>query len=64
MRAEVSPWERGRFAVIARDIGVFATVEEAVDRLHPGASRAQRQRLRAFARVAEELVTTSRRRSG
>ena len=52
VRADVSAWERGRFVVLARDQGIFATVEEAVDRLHPAASRMKRARLRSVALVA------------
>lgn len=55
IRAELSPWDRGRVAVTARDQGVFATIEEAVERLYPMASKQKRTRLRAFARVADAL---------
>jgi ParB family chromosome partitioning protein len=55
VRADVSPWERGSFVVAARNAGVFATVEEAVDRLHGAAYPTKRSRIRAYARVAEEL---------
>jgi ParB family transcriptional regulator, chromosome partitioning protein len=58
VRADLSPWERGRIAVIARDQGVFPTIEEAVDRLYPTANRAKRARLRAIARLAEVLEGT------
>ena len=55
VRADLSPWEQGRVAVTARDAGVFPTIEEAVDRLHPAASAVKRTRLRSLARVAEFL---------
>jgi ParB family transcriptional regulator, chromosome partitioning protein len=55
VRQDLSPWERGRAAVTARDLGLFGTIEEAVDRLHPGASAAKRSRLRTLARVAAQL---------
>ena len=54
-REELSPWERGRMLVMARDMGVFGSIEAAVDGLHPAAGRDKRARLRALARVAEEL---------
>jgi ParB family transcriptional regulator, chromosome partitioning protein len=56
VQTDVSAWERGRLVVLARDRGVFATVEEAVDRLFPAASRMKRARLRSFALVADELM--------
>lgn len=55
IRADLSPWERGRVALIARDQGLFPTIEDAVDKLYPSANRSKRARLRALARLAEEL---------
>ncbi len=55
IRAEISAWERGRVAVTARDRGTFATIEEAVEKLFPAASRQKRARLRQFATVVEEF---------
>jgi ParB family chromosome partitioning protein len=55
IRADLSPWEKGRIAVVARDRGVFPTIEEAVDNLYPTSDRTRRSRLRTIARVAESL---------
>lgn len=55
VRADPSPYEQGRIAWVARDLGVFPTIEEAVERLYPGASKMKRSRLRALARLAEAL---------
>ena len=54
-RADLSPWEKGRIAVVARDQGVFATIEAAVDRLYPAADATRRSRLRSIARLAKSL---------
>ena len=55
IRADLSPWERGRIALTARRGGVFPTIEEAVDRLYPHADASKRSRLRTIARLAEDL---------
>ena len=55
IRAEISPYERGRIAMLARDSGFFPTIEEAVDKLYGAASQQKRSRLRALARLAEEV---------
>ena len=55
IRADLSPYERGQVAVMARDMGAFASIEEAVDGLYPHASRAKRIRLRAIAHFAEDV---------
>lgn len=55
IRADLSPFERGRIAVAATRAGLFDTTETAIDRLYETASKAKRSRLRAFALVAEEL---------
>ncbi|HUF86745.1 MAG TPA: ParB/RepB/Spo0J family partition protein [Thermohalobaculum sp.] len=55
IRAPLSPWERGRIALLARDRGVFPTIEEAVDKLYPAAPRMKRARLRTVAHLVEEL---------
>ncbi len=56
VRAELSPWEQGAIAVTARDRGVFASLEEAVDGLYVSASSSKRARLRTLARLVEEMV--------
>ena len=58
VRADLSPWERSRIAVLARDEGLFPTIEEAVERLYPTASAMKRSRLRGIARVVEALDGT------
>jgi ParB family chromosome partitioning protein len=55
IRASLSPWERGRIAWLAREQGVFASIEEAVERLYPEANRTKRMRLRTLAQLVEEL---------
>jgi ParB family chromosome partitioning protein len=55
IRAEITPWERGRVLIVARDTGAFASVEEAVDRLYPEADRMKKSRFRSIALVVEEL---------
>jgi ParB family chromosome partitioning protein len=55
IRADLSPYEQGRIAMLLRDQDIFPTIEEAVDRLYPAANRMKRSRLRSFARVAESL---------
>lgn len=49
VRAPVAPWDRGRILVEAVARGHFPTLDEAVERLHPAASRQKRARLRAVA---------------
>lgn len=55
IRAELSPWERARIAVVARGEGMFPTIDAAIDGLYPNASRQKRFRLRTAAMVVEEL---------
>jgi ParB family chromosome partitioning protein len=55
IRAGISPFERGLIAVTARNMGAFASIEEAVDGLYPNANRFKRKRLRAMAFFAEEM---------
>lgn len=55
VRAGISPWESARVAVEATNHGLFGTIEEAVDHLFPTANAMKRSRLRAVARVVEEL---------
>ncbi|MEM9249229.1 MAG: ParB/RepB/Spo0J family partition protein [Pseudomonadota bacterium] len=55
VRASLTPFERGRIAVIAAQSGAFANVEAAVDALFASASRAKRSKVRSFAMVFEEL---------
>lgn len=55
VRAGLSPYERGQIAVRSVALGIFPTIEAAIDNLHASASASKRSRLRAMARVAEAL---------
>jgi len=55
IRAELSAWEQGRIALIARNQDLFPSIEEAVEGLYPRAGRNKRSRLRALARLVERL---------
>lgn len=55
VRASLSPYERGRIAVIAAQNGAFVNVEAAVNTLFGTASKAKRSKIRSFAQVFEEL---------
>ncbi|WP_170765666.1 ParB/RepB/Spo0J family partition protein [Ruegeria lacuscaerulensis] len=55
LRSNLSPYERGRIAVLAAGQGVFASTEAAVDVLFAAASKAKRSKVRSFAMVHEAL---------
>ena len=55
LRANLSPYERGRIAVLVAGQGVMASVEEAVEVLFAAASKAKRSKVRSFAAVHEGL---------
>ncbi|QDY71304.1 ParB/RepB/Spo0J family partition protein [Qingshengfaniella alkalisoli] len=55
VRADLSPYERGRIAVVAAGQGAFESLEDAVNALYAVASKAKRSKIRSFARVHEEL---------
>ena len=55
VRSTLSPYERGRIAVIAAQNGAFVNAEAAVDTLYASASKAKRSKIRSFAQVFEEL---------
>ncbi|WP_118134704.1 ParB N-terminal domain-containing protein [Oceanicella sp. SM1341] len=55
VRAQLSPYERGRIAVVAAGQGAFASPEAAVDAIFAAASKAKRSKIRSFALVHEEL---------
>ncbi|MBL9059826.1 MAG: ParB N-terminal domain-containing protein, partial [Mangrovicoccus sp.] len=55
IRSSLSPYERGRIAVIAAQNGAFVNTEAAVDALFAAASKAKRSKIRSFAQVFEEL---------
>ena len=55
IRAALTPWERGRIAVEARDAGFFPTLDAAVAGLYPALDRFRRARIRGVATVVEAL---------
>ena len=55
VRAPITPYERGRIAVIAAGQGAFADTAAAVDAIFASASKAKRSKIRSFAAVHEEL---------
>lgn len=55
IRADLSPYERGRVAVVAVGQGAFADIDAAVSALFAAASKAKRSKIRSFALVHEEL---------
>lgn len=55
LRSDLTPYERGRIAVLVAGQGVFPNVEDAVDTLFAAASRAKRSKVRSFAAVHEAL---------
>lgn len=55
IRADISPWERGRIAWLAYRQEVFGTIEEAVAALYPSVSKDKRARLRAVAYLVDEF---------
>lgn len=58
VRAQISPWEKGRLILRLLDEGTFPDAACAIDTLYPGASRQQRARLRGFCRVVDMLMDT------
>lgn len=55
LRAQLSPYERGRIAVVASDQGAFGSPDAAVEAIFTVASKAKRSKIRSFALVHEEL---------
>ena len=55
VRAQLTPYERGRIAVVAAGQGAFPSTDAAVASLYPAASKAKRSKIRSFALVHEEL---------
>lgn len=55
LRSQLTPYERGRIAVVAATQGAFAGTEAAVDAIFAAASKAKRSKIRSFALVHEEL---------
>lgn len=55
VRAQLTPYERGRIAVVAAGQGAFRDIEGAVAGLYASASKAKRSKIRSFVVVHEEL---------
>lgn len=55
VRLQLTPYERGRIAVVAAAQGAFDSMESAVDAIYAAASKAKRSKIRSFALVHEEL---------
>lgn len=55
IREGLSAFEQGAIAASACARGIFATIEEAVERLYPAASYQKRSRLRTLAWLAQEI---------
>jgi ParB family chromosome partitioning protein len=55
VRAQITPWEKGRLILAAVNEGHFDTPDAAVAALYPAQSRQTRGRLRSFAMVVEAL---------
>jgi ParB family chromosome partitioning protein len=55
IRASLTPYERGRVAVLAVQQGAYDAVEQAVNGLFHAASKGKRSKIRSFALVHEEL---------
>ncbi|WP_264473682.1 ParB/RepB/Spo0J family partition protein [Rhodobacter sp. Har01] len=58
IRAQISPWEKGRLITDAVHEGHFDTPDAAVAALYPALTRQARARIRAFAAVVEALDGT------
>lgn len=55
VRADLTPYERGRIAVVAAAEGAFADPDAAVDAIYAAASKAKRSKIRSFAAVHAAL---------
>ena len=55
LRAQVTPYERGRIAVVAANLGAFPDTETAIETIFSTASKAKRSKIRSFAHVHDEL---------
>ncbi|MGR3464436.1 MULTISPECIES: ParB/RepB/Spo0J family partition protein [Rhodobacterales] len=55
IRAQLTPYERGRIAAVAAHLGAFSSMEAAVDAIFAAASKAKRSKIRSFALVHYEL---------
>ena len=55
LRSQVTPYERGRIAVVAASKGAFSDTEAAIETIFAAASKAKRSKIRSFAHVHDEL---------
>lgn len=55
LHSPLTPYERGRIAVMAADQGAFPSPDAAVEGIFAAASKAKRSKIRSFALVHEEL---------
>ncbi|MDO8327900.1 MAG: ParB/RepB/Spo0J family partition protein [Cypionkella sp.] len=55
LRAQITPYERGRIAGMAARLGAFADTETAIETIFAAASKAKRSKIRSFAAVHEAL---------
>jgi ParB family chromosome partitioning protein len=55
VRADLSPFERGRISSMSVQMGVFSSTEEAVNVMFASASKAKRSKIRSFAVIFDEL---------
>ena len=55
IRAQITPWEKGRLILDCTRFGLFDTPAQAVEALYPALSRQARSRLRGFALVVGAL---------
>lgn len=55
LRAQITPYERGRIAVMSARLGAFVDTEAAIETIFAAASKSKRSKIRSFALVHEEL---------
>jgi ParB family chromosome partitioning protein len=55
LRAQITPYERGRIVVMSARLGAFVDTEAAIETIFAAASKAKRSKIRSFALVHEEL---------
>ena len=55
LRSQITPYERGRIAVVAANLGAFSDTEAAIETIFAAASKAKRSKIRSFAQVHDEL---------
>jgi len=55
LRSQITPYERGRIAVMAARQGAFSDTDAAIDTIFAAASKAKRSKIRSFALIHEDL---------